>query len=142
MFDILPPDRERLLIIKAYLARQRAEAETIRTYLDVQIQQVDERLNGHGGRTAPPLALPSGARPSPPVASAPSAPLEGYAIEWRRSPEGPVPERVHEASCIFAPRPGPKRARLVDAHNARELLTRGVGSCDQCHPDVALGMDM
>ncbi|MCB8906778.1 MULTISPECIES: DUF6233 domain-containing protein [unclassified Streptomyces] len=69
-------------------------------------------------------------------------PLDGWAVEWRRTPEGGVPYHVHAAACIFAPKPGPKRAKLIDDHNARELLVNGVEPCNQCSPDVSLGIDL
>ncbi|WP_331452155.1 DUF6233 domain-containing protein [Streptomyces sp. SS162] len=138
MFDPLPPDEERLQVIKGFLERQRAEVDIIRTYLDIQIGLVGERLkHADPAGDAPPLEKQRG------LSSREGAvlPAEGWAIEWRRTPEGAVPYVVHAADCFFAPRPGPKRARLIDDQNARELLVNGVKACHQCNPDVRLDMD-
>ena len=125
-------------MIKAFLERQGAEAETIRAYLDIQLDLVGKRLKHAdpvGGGTLPRESAVS--RPSP--KTDPSS--EGWAIEWRRTPEGAVPYVVHAADCVFAPRPGPRRARLIDDQDARELLVNGVNACDQCNPDVRLDTD-
>ncbi len=140
--DLFPPDRDRLLLLEHYLEQQHTANQTVGQYLALQLDAVRARISALGQPARPPAAP---ARPSGPSKNSAAAAPE-WVVESRRSPNGPEPVVLHRGDCFNLPRDKSGKApayglRPVDAHEARELLTEGLGPCRMCAPDTALGID-
>lgn len=135
----LPPDPARLRAILAHLDRQLADAETIRTYLRLQREEVQRALQAAGRPSRPsrPQPRPTLAPPTFPAGRSPNSPTgagDGYMLESKRHPKGPRPAVLHVDSCTRARR----TTSPISAAQFRVsvLDTEYIETCSFCQPEA------
>ncbi|MEU7337344.1 DUF6233 domain-containing protein [Streptomyces sp. NPDC007074] len=136
----LPPDPARLRAILAHLDRQLADTDTIRTYLQLQRQEVQRALQAAGRppRPSQPQPLRPARTPPPfPVERSPTGPTgagDGYMLEIKSHPKDPRPGVLHVDSCTRASRktspisPAQFRVAIRD--------TEYIETCSFCRPEA------
>lgn len=133
----LPPDPRRLRAILAYLETRIAENETVGIYLRLQSEAVRAALAGTDER--PHSDAPERRRPTPP-SSTPSrgtAHPRAFAVQQKRTPDGPEPAVIHTADCTMIE----GSTHPIRAHEARAALTDpNIEPCAFCRPDSELGI--
>ncbi|MFG2359425.1 DUF6233 domain-containing protein [Streptomyces sp. NPDC048521] len=111
MFDDLPPDLERL--------------EVLRTWHVMWVERIDAKMARLREREA------QQAR----VAAATEERAPDWLIEYGLNRDA-IPNAVHTGDCTMAG----KRSKGVDSNTARRALAGGVAACTFCRPDTELGI--
>ncbi|MFE5143560.1 DUF6233 domain-containing protein [Streptomyces fagopyri] len=142
----LPPDPARLRAILAHLERQLADADTIRTYLRLQREEVQRALQA-AGRPARPSSRPARSTrprlrpaltPAPfPAERSPNGPAgvgDGFMLEIKSHPKDPRPGVLHIDSCTMASR----KTSPISADEFRVAIrdTEYVEPCSFCRPEA------
>ncbi|MFE5143728.1 DUF6233 domain-containing protein [Streptomyces fagopyri] len=138
----LPPDPARLRAILAHLDRQLADADTIRTYLRLQREEVQRALQA-AGRPAQPTRstrpqLRPALTPTPfPAERSPTGPTgagDGYMLEIKSHPKDPQPGILHADSCTMASR----KTSPISAAQFRVAIrdTEYIETCNFCRPEA------
>jgi hypothetical protein len=110
MFDDLPPDLDRL--------------EVLRTWHAMWVARIDEKIKQVR------LAQEQQAR----VAAEAERRAPDWLIEYGLNRDA-IPNTVHTGDCRMTG----KRAKGVDSDTARRALAGGVEACMHCRPDTELG---
>ncbi|MET8585669.1 DUF6233 domain-containing protein [Streptomyces collinus] len=111
MFDDLPPDLQRLEVLRTWHAMW---VERI----DAKIRQVREREAQQARATA-----------------AAEERVPDWLIEYGLNRDS-IPNAVHVGGCSMAG----KRSKGTDSDTARRALAGGVAACGFCRPDTELGI--
>ncbi|WP_329296250.1 DUF6233 domain-containing protein [Streptomyces sp. NBC_01455] len=135
----LPPDPARLRAILAHLDRQLADADTIRTYLRLQREEVQRALHAAGRPPRPsrPQVRPALAPPPFPAERSPNGPTragDGYMLEIKRHPKDPQPAVLHTDSCTKASRKTSPISAAQFRAAARD--TEFIETCSFCRPEA------
>ncbi|MER6443106.1 DUF6233 domain-containing protein [Streptomyces sp. NPDC001185] len=138
----LPPDPARLRAILAHLDRQLADADTIRTYLRLQREEVQRALQAASRPARPTRStrpqLRPALTPAPfPAERSPSGPTgvgDGYMLEIKRHPTDPRPGVLHVDSCTMANR----KTSPISAAQFRVAIrdTEYIETCSFCRPEA------
>ncbi|MFJ4931674.1 DUF6233 domain-containing protein [Streptomyces sp. NPDC088736] len=134
----LPPDPARLRAILAHLDRQLVDADTIRTYLRLQREEVQRALQAAGRparstRPQPRAALTPAPLPAERSPSGPTGVGDGYMLEIKSHPKDPRPGVLHVDSCTMASR----KTSPISAAQFRVAIrdTEHIETCSYCRPE-------
>ncbi|MFE4546503.1 DUF6233 domain-containing protein [Streptomyces sp. NPDC056785] len=135
----LPPDPARLRAILTHLDRQLADADTIRTYLRLQREEVQRALQAasRATRSTRPQLRPALTPAPSPTERSPSGPTgvgNGYMLEIKSHPKDPRPGVLHIDSCTRASR----KTSPISADEFRVAIrdTEYIEPCSFCRPEA------